>query len=250
MTETWVILGAGSSIARAFAHEAAATGAGIILVGRDAEDLRTQCGDLRIRHGVPADALVFDARDTQAHAGLARAVDAHALEAQAGTINVFAAFGWMPPQAESEADPALALEVIAVNFAGMVSLLLHLAPLLERRQAGRVVVLGSVAGDRGRLSNHIYGSAKAGLHAFLQGLRARLWRSGITVTTVKPGFTDTAMTWGVKGMALVASPQAVARRCLSQAGKGAEEVYVPAFWWVIMTIIRAIPERLFKRLSL
>lgn len=244
MNETWLILGATSSIASAFAHEAAATGAGVVLAGRDLGELEYQAADLRIRHGVPVRCLGFDAEDPTGHAGLPQALDG------AGLINVFVAFGFMPPQADSEADPALALRVISVNFAGLVSALLHLAPLLEHQRNGRVIVLGSVAGDRGRLSNHIYGSAKAGLHVFLQGFRARMLRSGVSITTAKPGFTDTAMTWGAPGMFLVASPRHVASTCLKLARKGTEEAYVPRFWWIIMTIIRAIPERIFKYLSL
>lgn len=244
MSETWLILGATSSIARAFAQEAAAGGAGIILAGRNHEELKRQAADLRIRHGIPARTLGFDAEDMARHGELVGALEGVA------RINIFAAFGFMPPQEESEADPALALRIIAVNFAGMVSALLHLAPLLERQGGGKVVVLGSVAGDRGRRSNHIYGSAKAGLHAFLQGFRARMLRAGVSVTTIKPGFTDTAMTWGAPGMFLVTSPRDVARRCLDLVAKGCDEGYIPGFWRIIMTIIRATPERLFKRLDI
>lgn len=244
MSETWLVLGATSSIARAFAREAAASGAAVILAGRAREELERQAADLRIRYGVPVGTQAFDAEDTARHGELARAMDG------TGRFNIFAAFGFMPPQADSESDPSLALRVIAVNFAGMVSALLHLAPLLERRCGGKVVVLGSVAGDRGRRSNHIYGSAKAGLHTFLQGFRARMRRAGVSVTTIKPGFTDTAMTWGLPGMFLVASPEDVARRCLELAVKEADDAYVPGFWWAIMAIIRMIPERLFKRLDI
>ncbi len=244
MSETWLILGATSSVARAFAQEAAASGDGVILAGRDRDELERQAADLRIRHGSLAHTLAFDAEDSVRHGKLAEALKG------AGCINIFAAFGFMPPQTEAEADPTLALRVISVNFAGMVSALLHLAPLLERQGRGKVVVLGSVAGDRGRLSNYIYGSAKAGLHAFLQGFRARLLRSGVSVTTIKPGFIDTTMTWGVPGMFLVASPRTVARRCLALAREGADEAYAPTFWWLIMAAICAIPERIFKRLKL
>lgn len=245
MSETWLILGASSSISRAFALRAAAAGCAIVLAGRDLADLQIQAADIAIRHGVPVEVRPFDASETAGHGALARDLDA-----RERALNVFAAFGTMPRQAAAEADPALAVDAIAVNFAGMVSILLHLAPLLERRRCGRVVVLGSVAGDRGRLSNYVYGSTKAGLHAFLQGLRARLARAGVGVTTVKPGFTDTAMTWGVPGMFLVASPEAVAERCFDHAVKGTEEIYAPAFWRLIMSIIRAIPEHIFKRLNL
>jgi short-subunit dehydrogenase len=122
--------------------------------------------------------------------------------------------------------------------------------MFEAHKAGRIVVLGSVAGDRGRLSNYVYGSAKAGLHAYLQGLRARLWRSGVTVTTVKPGPVDTAMTYGLDKLPLLVQPEAVAAACLKAAQQGAEQVYVPVPWRLIMAVIRAIPERIFKRLSI
>lgn len=244
MSETWLILGATSPVARAFAQETAASGARIILAGRDGNELERHAADLRIRYGISTQILAFDAENPARHAELPKSLEG------VDSINIFAAFGFMPPQTEAESDPALALRVILVNFAGMVSALLHLAPLLERQGGGKVVVLGSVAGDRGRLSNHIYGSAKAGLHAFLQGFRARMLRSGVSVTTIKPGFTDTAMTWGVPGTFLVASPRSVARRCLTLARKGADEAYAPPFWWLIMAIICAIPERIFKRLKL
>jgi short-subunit dehydrogenase len=113
-----------------------------------------------------------------------------------------------------------------------------------------VVAFGSVAGDRGRLKNYVYGSAKAGLHAYLSGLRNRLRRKGVHVMTVKPGFVDTAMTWGMPGMFLVARPDDVARACLTAAEKNTDVFYVPWFWRWIMVVICAIPERLFKRLDI
>jgi short-subunit dehydrogenase len=127
--------------------------------------------------------------------------------------------------------------------------LLHLAPALERQGEGRVIVVGSVAGDRGRLKNYVYGSAKAGLHAFAQGLRARLFRAGVQVTTVKPGFIDTAMTFGMKSGPLMASPEACARACLRHAKRGREIAYYPPVWRLIMLIIKHIPEPLMKRMS-
>jgi short-subunit dehydrogenase len=112
-----------------------------------------------------------------------------------------------------------------------------------------VIVVGSVAGDRGRLKNYVYGSAKAGLHAFAQGLRARLFRAGVQVTTVKPGFIDTAMTFGMKAGPLMASPEACARACLRHAKRGREIAYYPPVWRLIMLIIKHIPEPLMKRMS-
>ncbi len=245
--QTWLVLGASSAIARAFAGAAAEDGADIILAGRDRDDLDRTAADIAIRARRGVSVFDFDALDFKSHAGLLQRARG---EAGAGTLNVFLAFGTMPAQAEIDQDPALAFRTIESNYIGAVSVLQAAAPVLEAQRRGAVVALSSVAGDRGRVKNYVYGSAKAGLATYLQGLRARLFRAGVTVTTVKPGFVDTAMTFGLPGMFLVASPDAVARACLAAAKRGREEVYVPFFWWGIMTIIRNIPERIFKRLSI
>jgi decaprenylphospho-beta-D-erythro-pentofuranosid-2-ulose 2-reductase len=244
---TWLVLGASSAIARAFARVAAEDGADVILAGRDRDDLDKTAVDIAIRTGRRAGVLDFDALDFQSHAALMQRAR---VDAGTGTLSIFLAFGTMPSQTEIDEEAALAFRTIESNFIGAVSLLQAAAPVLEAQRAGAVVALSSVAGDRGRVKNYVYGSAKAGLTAYLQGLRARLFRAGVTVTTVKPGFVDTAMTFGLPGMFLVASPEAVARACLAAAKRGREEIYVPFFWWGIMTIIRNIPERIFKRLSI
>jgi decaprenylphospho-beta-D-erythro-pentofuranosid-2-ulose 2-reductase len=245
--ETWLVLGASSAIARAFARVAAADGADVILAGRDRDDLETSAADVALRGARRAIVLDFDALDFASHAAL---IERARGEAAGGTLNIFLAFGTMPSQAEIDADTKLAFRTIESNYIGAVSVLQAAAPVLEAQKRGAVVVLSSVAGDRGRIKNYVYGSAKAGLSAYLQGLRARLFRSGVSVTTVKPGFVDTAMTFGLPGMFLVAAPEDVARACLAAAKRGREEIYVPFFWWGIMTIIRNIPERIFKRLSI
>ena len=245
--ETWLVLGASSAIARAFARVAAEEGADVILAGRDRDDLDKSAADIALRGGRRAVVMDFDALDFGSHAAL---IERARTEAGTGTLNIFLAFGTMPSQAEIDLDPKLAFRTIESNYIGAVSVLQAAAPVLEAQKRGAVLVLSSVAGDRGRIKNYVYGSAKAGLSAYLQGLRARLFRSGVTVTTVKPGFVDTAMTFGLPGMFLVASPDSVARACLAAARKGREEIYVPFFWWGIMTIIRNIPERIFKRLSI
>jgi short-subunit dehydrogenase len=245
--DTWLVLGASSAIARAFARVAAAEGADVILAGRDRDDLDKSAADIALRSGRRATVLDFDALDYAAHAALLQ----RAREAVGtGTLSIFLAFGTMPSQAEIDQDFKLAARTIESNYLGAVSVLQAAAPVLEAQKRGAVVALSSVAGDRGRIKNYVYGSAKAGLSAYLQGLRARLFRSGVSVTTVKPGFVDTAMTFGLPGLFLVAAPDAVARACLAAARKGREEIYFPFFWWGIMTIIRNIPERIFKRLSI
>lgn len=248
----WLVLGASSAIARAFARAAAEQGADILLAGRDLADLQASAADLKVRYAVEAEVLSFDAEDIDSHSIFAAAIEAATGGPEGGgtELNIFLAFGTMPSQAEIDRDFALAERTVRANYLGAMSVLQALAPLLESKGRGRVVALSSVAGDRGRIKNYVYGSAKAGLNAYLQGLRARLFRAGVFVTTVKPGFVDTAMTFGLPGMFLVASPQAVAARALKAALAGREEVYAPAFWWAIMTIIRNIPERIFKRLGI
>ena len=126
-----------------------------------------------------------------------------------GTLNIFLAFGTMPSQAEIDANPALIDGVIAANYSGAVNLLHRAAPLFEQQKVGAIVVLTSVAGDRGRLKNYVYGSTKGALGAYLQGLRARLFRAGVSVVTVKPGPVDTAMSYGLTDMPLMAQPVSV-----------------------------------------
>jgi short-subunit dehydrogenase len=244
-SETWLILGASSAIGRAFAREAAARGGAIILAGRDAPDLARTQADIRVAHGAVCTVAPFDALDYASHAALAEA-----MQAVPGVLNIALLFGIMPDQADMDADIQQALACIETGFSGAVSILHRLAPELERRRAGTIIGFGSVAGDRGRLKNYVYGATKAGLHAYLAGLRNRLARIGAHVMTVKPGFVDTAMTFGLPGMFLVAKPDAVARACLDAAAKKRDVIYLPFFWHFIMLIIRAIPERLFKRLSI
>jgi len=239
----WLVLGAGSSVARAFARAAAESGADLILAGRDIADLDRIAADARIRGGGSVDVRVFAALDRAGH-------EAFVGELPRRPFNVFLAFGLLLAQDSIERDPTLAQQVIAVNYLGAVSILSRLAPRMAIEGRGTIVALSSVAGDRGRSSNYVYGSAKAGLSVYLQGLRARYSAKGISITTVKPGFMDTSMTWGMPGMFLVASPEACACACLRFAAKGRDVAYFPAFWWPIMAIIKLIPERIFKRLPL
>lgn len=242
---TWIVLGGSSSIGRAFARRAVATGADVVLAGRDLEDLERTATDVALRGGTAVDVMRFDARDNASHVAF---VDA--LRQREGELSVFLLFGAMPEQSAIDGDFGLARQTIEVNYLGAVSILSHLAPLLEERRTGKIVVLSSVAGDRGRLKNYVYGSAKAGLNVYVEGLRARLWRSGISVTLVKAGFIDTDMSFGSPGLFLVATPDACAEACLRGAERGREVIYFPWFWRFIMLIIRSIPASFFKRLNL
>lgn len=196
---TWLILGGSSAIGRAMATAAAERGDGVILAGRDLDDLERTASDIRISTRQRADVIPFDVIATETHAQFAADV-----AARSDVLNVALLSGIMPAQQEMDRDPSRAVECITVCFTGAVSVLQHLAPHLEAKASGSVVAFGSVAGDRGRLKNFVYGGAKAGLHAYLSGLRNRLRRKGVHVMTVKPGFVDTGMTWGMPGMFLVA----------------------------------------------
>lgn len=245
MAETWIILGASSSMAKAFTRAVVARGDGVLLCGRDMDDIGASAEDARLRGAPVAEAHPFDARDAKSFAPIvARAGET------CGAVSVAVFVGSMPPQEEIDAEPGLVDGTVTDSFTGPAQFLQAIAPLMEERGAGSVVGVGSVAGDRGRLGNYVYGAAKAGFHTYLSGLRNRLARSGVHVVTVKPGFVDTAMTWGIEGMFLVASPDKVATDILKAVRKKRNVIYTPFFWWGIMTIIRHIPEPIFKKMKI
>jgi short-subunit dehydrogenase len=243
--DSWIVLGASSPIGRAFADELARKGSHIVLAGRDLEDLQATAAHLKITTGATVEVCPFDAADLGTHESIA---DAWAQ--RPGRLNAVLLFAAMPEQKEMDTDPDLARHCVATTYVGAVSILQHLARHIEQRRGGTIIGIGSVAGDRGRLKNYIYGSAKAGLHTYLAGLRNRLGRAGGHVLTAKLGFVDTALTWGAPGVFLAASPESVARKCLAAARHRRNVCYVPSFWFPIMLIIRLIPEAVFKRLSI
>jgi short-subunit dehydrogenase len=245
MQHTWIILGATSSMARATARRLAKDGAVLLLCGRDMDDLSATAHDCLARGALKAEALRFDARDNATFAPIiTRAAS------EEGALNCAVFVGSMPEQSAIDADPTLTDGVVQDSHIGPATFLSLLAPHLEERGQGTVVGVTSVAGDRGRIGNYVYGSAKAGFATYLSGLRNRLTRAGGHVVTVKPGFVDTAMTWGIEGMFLVASPDAVAKDILKAVHKKKNVIYTPFFWRYIMLIIRLIPELIFKKLSI
>ncbi|MGR3542004.1 MAG: SDR family NAD(P)-dependent oxidoreductase [Hasllibacter sp.] len=242
--ETWIVLGATSSIARAFARQIAEEGHSLVLAGRDAAELEALAADCRLRGAPSALPARIDMREP---AGFGPVIDLATGGEGAVCAAVFT--GSMPDQAAIDADPSLIEGVVTDSHTGPARFLTTLAPIMETR-GGAVVGVGSVAGDRGRLGNYVYGSAKAGFHAYLSGLRNRLGRQGVPVLTVKPGFVDTAMTWGIEGMFLVADPADVAARIRTSLRKDRGVIYAPGFWWAIMSIIRAIPEPVFRKMKI
>lgn len=245
MSETVLILGATSAIARATAAAFAARGAALYLASRDLDELRRIAADLHLRHGVEVRYGLFDAEATETHEAFLQAV----IEAMPGLSGVVLAFGYLG-DAQAARDFKVGAKVIASNFTGAASILSHCANYFEPLKRGFIICISSVAGDRGRQSNYVYGAAKGALSLYLQGLRNRLFASGVRVITIKPGFVDTAMTFGLPGLFLVASPQSIGERIVGALGKSADVVYLPWFWRYIMLIIQHIPEPIFKRLKL
>lgn len=242
-----LIIGASSLIARAAAQAFAREGYELVLAGTPGEELEHVAGDARVRGGVRVESLPFDAREIESHeAFVERAAELAGDDLAGAVIN----FGLTGDAERSRSDMRHADEIVQVNYSGAVSVLGHLANYFEAKRGGFIVGVSSVAGDRGRQSNYVYGSAKAGLSAYLQGLRNRLYHAGVTVVTVKPGFVDTRMTYGRVPPKLAADPEVVGEAIVRAVKKGKSVVYVPGYWRLIMGVVRAIPEPIFKRLKL
>lgn len=244
---TVLILGANAGIGRALAAEFAAHGYDLVLAGRDLEELQAVASDLNLRNNVKVcaervDVLNFDALETALAACVAAAGDS--LE------GVILCAGYLGDAEAARKDWHEARRILDTNFTGCALALEMLANRFEQKRTGFICALSSVAGDRGRQSNYLYGAAKGGLTTYLQGLRNRLYHSGVHVITVKPGFVDTRMVFGKPKLPLVATPEDVARD-IYRAVKGRRNVvYVPWFWRAIMAVVCAIPEGLFKRLRM
>jgi decaprenylphospho-beta-D-erythro-pentofuranosid-2-ulose 2-reductase len=241
-----LVIGATSPIARAAAAQLARAGHALVLAARDGDEVRAIAADLRLRTGVAAEAVELDALDFDSHPALVGRI----LSSHPEMEGVLIAVGYLGDQERAKTDFAEARRIIDTSFTACVSLLTPLAEHFERRGGGWICVVSSVAGDRGRQSNYVYGAAKGGLSVYLQGLRNRLFHAGVRVVTVNPGFVDTRMTFGKPGTFLVAPPEAVARGIVRAVRGGRDVVYLPGFWRPVMFAIRSIPEALFKRLRL
>lgn len=241
-----LILGATSAIAHATARRFARDGARFVLAARDADKRAAVAADLRARGAADVAEVDFDALAFGRH----EAVVAEAWAAFDGLDAVLLAWGTLPDQETVATDADAAVEAFAVNATSVVSLLTRLAGRFETQGAGTIAVVSSVAGDRGRASNYVYGAAKGAVSLFAQGLRARLSGRGVRVVTIKPGFVDTPMTADVPKNPLFAAPDAVGERIHAAMTGRADVVYAPGFWRPVMAGVRAIPEKVFKRLPL
>lgn len=242
-----LVLGAASAIAEAYARRRAAEGAHFGLVGRREDRLAAVAADLRARGAKSAETAVADLAAIDG-------IEAAALNVRArfgDPDEIVIAYGTLGTQGEAERDLALARRILDTNF---TSAALWLLALLKDHPAGApltVVVIGSVAGDRGRASNFIYGAAKGGLDRFVEGLAQKYAHTAVRFVLVKPGFVDTPMTAAIaKGGPLWATPDRVGRDIHRAAMRGRRVVYTPWFWRPIMAIIRALPWFIFKRLKI
>jgi short-subunit dehydrogenase len=245
MTDRWLILGASSPVARAFARSVATEGAEVLLAGRDVSDLAASAGDARL-HGSPhVEVVEWNAAEPESCDRLVAAA-----LGRPGPLYVLVAAAVMPDQSALDLNPDEIDRMIATNISGPIRVVQGVVPRLEHERSGAVVILGSVAGDRGRRKNYLYGSTKAALAVYASGLRARLFPSRVSVTLIKPGFMDTGMTWGMPGLFLVASPEEAAHGILAASRKGRGSVYLPGFWLWIMLVIRHLPDAIMKRLNI
>jgi decaprenylphospho-beta-D-erythro-pentofuranosid-2-ulose 2-reductase len=238
------VFGATSGIARAVAGRLAAEGDSLILIGRDGDALEAMARELEKAHGRKPPCIVWDVLDFPGHAARFRAL------AAAHTFRgVFMAAGVLFPQDECDRDPEKTRLTFETNLTGPAIILDLFAGHFKREGAGFISCVSSVAGERGRGKVLAYAASKAGLTAYLAGLRHRLAGTGVFVQTVKPGFVRTRMTAGVKS-ALMAGPEQAARDIVSALRKRREVVYTPWIWKWIMLIIRSIPAPVFRRMKL
>jgi len=239
-----LVLGATSDIARACCELWAKQGASLHLAARQATELEKTAQNLRIRYGIDVVTSILDANNPQSRHALLAGV-------ASDVTGVLLAYGVLGSQCVSQVDEGVREQELQVNFNSAIHLLEPLAAMMETRRCGFIIGIGSVAGDRGRASNYVYGAAKAGFAAYLSGLRNRLSKSQVQVLTVKPGFVNTKMTQGLLlPKVLVASPQQVAQDIVTAVDKKRDVIYSRWFWKYIMRIIVHIPESIFKGMKL
>lgn len=242
-----LIVGATSAIATACARLWAVREVEFFLVARDREKLEIVASDLRARGAKTTEVYVLNSSD---YAGQMDMLEA--CVANLGQLDLaLVAYGTLPEQCKCEIDTQYAIEQFSINGSSVIALLNNLASVFEKQRYGTLAVIGSVAGDRGRQSNYLYGSAKSAVSTFAAGLRARLYKVGVHVSIIKPGFVLTPMTRELDlPKLLVSSPESVAIAIDKGLVRNKSVIYVPGFWRWIMMVIRYIPDIIFKRLSL
>lgn len=239
-----LIIGAKSDIAKEVAKEYAKNGYNLYLAARESESLKDLANDIKIRSSVEVVLKEFNITKFETHKDFYESLEPKPL-------GVIVVAGYMVEQKICENDFEKTLNTINVNFTGAVSILNIVANDMEKNKNGFIVGVSSVAGDRGRKANYIYGSSKAAFSAYLSGLRNRLYESGVKVLTVKPGFVATKMTAGLDlPVKLTAQAEDVAKDIFNAHQKGKDVLYTKSIWRIIMLIINHIPEFMFKKMSI
>ena len=239
-----LIIGAKSDIAKEVAREYAKNGYDLYLAGRNIDEMKDFENDIKIRSKADVKLKEFDITNFESHEQFYNSLEPKPL-------GVIVVAGYMAEQKTCENDWSKTLNTINVNFTGAVSILNIIANDMEQNKNGFIVGVSSVAGDRGRKANYIYGSSKAAFSAYLSGLRNRLHESGVKVLTVKPGFVATKMTAKLDlPTKLTAQPEDVAKDIFTAQQKGKDILYTKPIWRVIMMIIKIIPEWKFKGMSI
>ena len=238
-----LVIGATSAIAESCARIWAARGDELYLVARNKERLQVIAADLLVRGAKYTYIYYADLNDINNHATI---LD-EAYSALKNIDIVLIAHGTLSNQKSCEQNVMETIFEIKTNALSAVSFLTLIANLFEKNKDGTIAIISSVAGDRGRASNYVYGSAKAMITSFTSGLRQRLNKSNVAVVNIKPGFVDTPMTEEFNKNLLWVKPETAAAKIVPAIDKKKSEIYVPAFWWVIMTIIKLIPTPLYKR---
>lgn len=245
--QTVLVLGGGSEIAQATLRRLVANRTRtIVLAAREPEKLAGVVDELRALGATRVETVAFDAEAADTHEALIDDV----IDRVGDLDLVLVAFGVLGDQAEAERDPAAATEIARVNYLGAVSLSVPLASRLRAQGHGIIVVLSSVAGERARRSNFVYGSSKAGLDALFQGLGDSLVGSGVHVLIVRPGFVHTKMTAGLDAAPLATTPEAVAEAIVRGIERDSEIVWVPPALRVVMSVLRHAPRAVFRKLPL
>ena len=241
-----LITGATSAIAQEAARHFAADGDAFLLVGRNSDKLAAVADDLRARGAKQVATAAVDLLDL---ARCSRLVD-EAVEQLGGLDTLLVAQGTLPDQAACEADPEQTLREFSLNATGPITLALKAAAYFETQRSGCLAVITSIAGVRGRRSNYVYGSAKAAVSTFLEGLRGRMIESGVSVVDIRPGFVDTPMTAHLPKNALFASAATIGERVYRAMVAGNDVVYTPWFWRWIALVLQLIPRSIFVKLSI
>ena len=241
-----IVIGASSGIGSEIAKEHLKKGNQVVLVARRTEEIQNrilECGELP--SSSKAHILTHDVADTKN----APSLFSKAIELLDGLDEIYFASGIMHKVEIDEYNTNLDLQMIEVNLCGAIAWLNPAATFFSKKGSGKIIGISSIAGDRGRVGNPVYNTSKAALNTYLEALRNRLSKKGVQVLTIKPGFIDTAMTKGMKGLFWVISANKAASIIIDSADSGKEDIYVPSRWWLVGFIIKNIPSFIFKKLS-